>query len=66
MFKLKVPELKTKLSEKFKVYNKEESRAEMAISRLNIFPKGTLQKSLLVKYIHAVSLKETFKDKKAD
>ena len=61
-FKLQVPNLKTKLSEKFKLYNREKSKVELAISKFNNVPEETLWMSLSVKLINAVLIKETLKD----
>ena len=41
-FKLQVPNLKTQLSEKFKLYSREKSKVELAISKFNNVPEETL------------------------
>ena len=58
-FKLKVPQFKIKLKEKFEVCIRERSKIELVILRFNKVPEETLQKSLSVKLLDAVLLKET-------
>ena len=53
-FQLQVSELNIQLSRKFKAYNSEKSKVELATSRFNSVPKETLRESLWVKLIDVV------------
>ena len=62
MFKFTVPELKTNLSKKFKVYNKVKPEIEVTISKFNNVSDEALIKSGTVKLVNVVFLKRTLKE----
>ena len=59
VFKIRIPKLKVKLEKKFKDYDKERTKVELAISGLKNILEGSCQRSMSGGYFDANLLKRT-------